>query len=581
MNSIIIMGKESRGSSEKDNSDQEGFGGGVFMSEDGEVLGRGMVMSDNFIVDSYINGSFVPPTPGTMYMGIQNPATGEDVGMVCMSDQGTVDQAVRAAQAAHANWAQNFTMKARAAIMLKFHALVQANAEMLAESIVRENGKNITEAMADVAKGAETIEYAACIPNSVTGKKMKVSSDVYCEDHRQSLGVVVSIVPFNFPFMVPMWTIPIALMMGNCVILKPSEKVPITMSIAARLLEHAGLPSGVFQMVQGDATVVNALIQHDGVKAVTFVGSSPVAKHVATSCRALNKRCTALGGAKNHLIALTANCDISSTASDVVVSFAGCAGQRCMAASVLLVCPTASPGEVANSAPSGAETLLLDKIVELASKIEPGTGPKQMGPVIDEAAYKRICTYIKAAEKDKKCKILLDGRPWGEKAKKAVENGGEGNWIGPTIILHESKDDRTMREEVFGPVLSVYRCSSWEEAIAIENRNEFGNAAAIYTTHGGHGDWFTSRFRKAAMIGINIGIPVPREPFSFGGLYGTCSKYGDMDITGDGAIEFFSNRIKITSKWPMSSPASSVPPNQGAAGQDGKSVDHANFAGSM
>lgn len=280
-------------------------------------------------------------------------------------------------------------------------------------------------------------------------------------------------------------------------------------------------------------------------RAVTFVGSSPVAKLVADRCRSLNKRVTALGGAKNHLVALP-DCDVDGAASDICVSFAGCAGQRCMAASVLLLV--------------GEQQVLLSKLVANANSIEPGCGPGQLGPVIDVASYNKILSYIELAEKDG-AKILLDGRSW----KKEV-----GNWVGPTIILHSSPDDVTMKEEVFGPVLSVYVCSSWEEAIAIENSNPFGNAASIYTTNGGNAEWFLAKFR-ASMLGVNIGIPVPREPFSFGGLYGTLSKYGDMDITGDGGVEFFSNRIKVTSKWSV---VKRTVPENGA-------VDQANFAGTM
>lgn len=271
-----------------------------------------------------------------------------------------------------------------------------------------------------------------------------------------------------------------------------------------------------------------------------------MANLVASRCRSLNKRVTALGGAKNHLVALS-DCEVDGAALDICVSFAGCAGQRCMAASVLLLI--------------GEQQALLDKLIANASSIEAGSGPGQMGPVIDEASYKKILSYIEKAESNG-AKILLDGRSWKKE---------KGNWIGPTIILHASPDDATMKEEVFGPVLSVYVCSSWEEAIAIENANPFGNAASIYTTNGGNAEWFLSKFR-AGMLGVNIGIPVPREPFSFGGLYGTVSKYGDMDITGDGGVEFFSNRIKITSKWPLVRPA--APAVNGA-------VDHANFAGNM
>jgi len=297
---------------------------------------------------------------------------------------------------------------------------------------------------------------------------------------------------------------------------------------------------------------------------VTFVGSSPVASIVSSRCRNLNKRCTALGGAKNHLIALP-DCDKDSAASDIVVSFAGCAGQRCMAASVLLL--------VGVGANVQKQEDLLKDIIQKSSKIEPGVGSGQMGPVIDGISHKKIMSYIKDAEEKDGAEILLDGRSWAE------SKGG--SWIGPTIIRHKSPDDKAMKEEIFGPVLSVYSVSSWKEAIEIENSNPFGNAAAIYTSNGGHADWFCSRFR-ASMLGVNVGIPVPREPFSFGGLYGTCSKYGDMDITGDGAVEFFTNRIKITTKWPKPTVAEYLEcENSSNTGTSPGVTDHANFAGKM
>lgn len=351
--------------------------------------------------------------------------------------------------------------------------------------------------------------------------------------------------------MVPAWTFPIALVMGNTFILKPSEKVPLTMRRVAELFKEAGLPDGVFNMVQGTRDAVEAIIDHPNVRAVTFVGSSPVAKLVATRCRSLNKRVTALGGAKNHLVALP-DCDIESTSSDVIVSFAGAKGERCMMAGVLLLV--------------GRQDALLDRIIEKASAIQPGTSPGQMGPVIDAVSYHKIVSYIEDSEKHD-AKVLVDGRAW--------KNDSGGNWIGPTIILHKSPEDKAMREEIFGPVLSVYVCKSWEEAIVIENSSPFGNAAAVYTTNGGSATWFTSKFR-AGMLGVNIGIPVPREPFSFGGLYGTLSKYGDMDITGEGGIEFFSNRIKVTTRWPEVSR-----PFAEEVEQNGQGPDLASFAGQM
>lgn len=521
-------------------------------------------------VHSFIGGKFVAPASGS-YLPILNPSTSAKIGTVGISAAADANAAVASAKAAFPAWSA-LTMKTRAAIVLKFHALVRDHALELADLIVLENGKNVTEALADVAKGNETVEYACSLPQLGQGRILKVSSAVTCQDRRDPLGVVVSVAPFNFPFMVPMWTVPIALVMGNTVVLKPSEKVPLTMKRTAELMKEAGVPDGVFNMVQGTREAVEALIDHEDVRAVTFVGSSPVASLVADRCRSLNKRVTALGGAKNHLVALP-DCDTEGASSDIVVSYAGCAGQRCMAASVLL---TVGRG------PKQDE--LVRKVVEKAAKITPGVGPGNMGAVIDETSYAKILRYIEESERAG-AEILLDGRTWASEETPPVAiaaQGGGGCWIGPTVIKHATPEDRCMKEEVFGPVLSVYNVSSWSEAVEIENSNPFGNAACVYTSSGGHADWFTSRFR-ASMLGVNIGIPVPREPFSFGGLYGTRSKFGDMDITGDGAMEFFSNRIKVTSKWPVPNVAEYVTGEafiDNATGASGP-MDHANFAGRM
>ena len=452
------------------------------------------------VVDNYINGNFIPPG-SKEYMEVRNPSDGALIGQVGLSNEKDVGNAVQAASTAFSQVWSGMTMKARVAIMLRFHALVNQHAEELAKLIVMENGKNMTEALADVAKGNETVEYACSLPQVAQGKCLQVSGQVSCQDRRVPLGVVASIVPFNFPCMVPMWTLPIALVLGNTVILKPSEKVPLTMHRVAGLMKEAGMPDGVFNMVQGTKEAVQAIMAHQDVKAVTFVGSSPVAKIVSTTCRSLHKRCTSLGGAKNHLVALLGDCEVDGAAADICVSFAGCAGQRCMAASVLLLV-----GGIENQQ---REQDLLDKLIQKASAIQPGTGPGQMGPVIDDASYDKILSYIQLAVEKDGAKLLLDGRSW-KRRKDDNGSGSGGNWIGPTILLHASPSDKTMREEVFGPVLSVYKCSSWEEAIEIENDNPFGNAASIYTTNGAHADWFLTKFR-AAMLGVNIGIPGMKE----------------------------------------------------------------------
>ncbi|KAL7680998.1 putative methylmalonate-semialdehyde dehydrogenase, aldehyde dehydrogenase, cysteine active [Plasmopara halstedii] len=479
-------------------------------------------VSDVPIAYNWIDGEFVRPSNDT-FLDVTNPSTGEIIGKCALSSAEDVKLAVAKGEEAMKTW-RLLTIKARAAIMLKFHALMIQCQDELADIVVKENGKNRTEALASVLKGNETVEYACSLPQLVQGRTLQVSRGITCQDVRDPLGIVACIVPFNFPIMVPMWTIPIALTMGNCVILKPSEKVPLTMTRVAELLHQAGVPKGVFQIINGSVEAVNSLCDHPKVVAVTFVGSSNVAQLVARRCRALDKRVLALGGAKNHLVALP-DADIEMASKDIVTSFAGCAGQRCMAASVLLLV--------------GDCDALLAKIVEKSKELSRGTEAGQVGALIDEISKTRVLKYINEAEAEG-VKILVDGRSWAKEAK--------GYWVGPTVLLHTTSNGAAMKDEIFGPVLSVYRVKSFEEALQIENNNDYGNAAAIYTSNGASAEYFQTRFR-ASMIGINIGIPVPREPFSFGGLYGTKSKYGDMDITGDGCVEFFSSRRKITAKW--------------------------------
>jgi acyl-CoA reductase-like NAD-dependent aldehyde dehydrogenase len=317
------------------------------------------------------------------------------------------------------------------------------------------------------------------------------------------------------------------------VILKPSEKVPLTMTAVMNLFLRAGFPPGVVQLVNGTVEAVNSLIDHNGVDAVTFVGSSHVADIVKQRASRLNKRVLALGGAKNHLVAAR-DCNIPMTAQDVVNSFTGCCGQRCMAASVLLTI--------------GPQPELVAEIVARASALTAGTTEsRHLGPVIDQQSLDRIRGYLERTEG----KLLLDGRV--SPTFKALTDAKSGTWIGPSIILHTNSQEPAMREEIFGPVLSIYECKDRDEAIAIENGNPYGNAACIYTASGAVAQWYQNRF-SAGMLGVNIGVPVPREPFSFGGI--NRSNFGDGDITGEACMRFMTKTIKITTKW--------TPPTDGA-----------------
>ncbi|KAI8616823.1 aldehyde dehydrogenase domain-containing protein [Chytriomyces sp. MP71] len=460
------------------------------------------------------------------FVAVTAPFSGDTIGFCPVSKERDVDIAVKAAADAFETWGTR-TMKDRAQIMIRFHGLIVTHRDELASLIVLEHGKTKTEALAEVDKGLETIEYAISLPQLTQGKIAEVSRGITCQDSRRPLGVVVSIVPFNFPFMVPMWTLPIVVGLGNTLIVKPSEKVPLTMNRVASLFRDAGFPPGVINIVHGAAGTARLLASHPTVAAVTFVGTSHVAELIHKQGRALNKRVLALGGAKNHLVA-SPDCKRDMTAQDVVNSFTGCTGQRCMAASVLLTI--------------GPQPDLIAEIVKRANALafSQDVGSGRMGPVIDAASVQRINAYVSESELQG-AEILLDGR------QAVPPPGGEnGFWVAPSVVLHKKNSDKMLREEVFGPVLSILEVATKEEAIAFENANPYGNAACIYTNDPWTADWFTRHF-SAGMLGVNIGVPVPREPFSFGGI--NRSRFGDSDITGEGAIQFFTWNKKVTTKW--------------------------------
>jgi malonate-semialdehyde dehydrogenase (acetylating)/methylmalonate-semialdehyde dehydrogenase len=367
----------------------------------------------------------------------------------------------------------------------------------------------------------ELTEFACSLPQIASGEVLEVSRGVECRIERYPLGVVASIAPFNFPNMVPNWTIPNAIALGNCMILKPSELVPLSANRIAELLKEAGLPEGVFQVVHGGKDVVEAICDHSGIEAISFVGSTKVAKLVYRRGTANLKRVLALGGAKNHLIVMP-DADTEMASSNIVASMSGCAGQRCMAASVMVA--------VSNT------DHIIQRMIDHAKSVVPG---KTLGPVISKEAQKRIEGYIAEAE-EKGAKILVDGR------NPQVPGKEGGFWIGPTIIDYVTPDMRIAQEEVFGPVLVIIRSRNVDEALAIENSSPYGNAASVFTESGATARYVMER-ASAGMVGVNVGVPVPREPFSFGGW--NESRFGVGDITGRGSIEFWTKSKKMTTKW--------------------------------
>ena len=468
------------------------------MSADNTNNNKNVPVLDNWIGNQALSALGSLPT-----LDVTTPHTNAIIAQVPVSGSKEVDAAIRSSSKAFAEWS-SLTFKGRAQYLLRLYNALADNIDELADLVVREHGKNKAEATGEVQKGLETLEYAISLPQLVQGRVEDVSRGVQCRDERVPLGVVASIVPFNFTFMVPFWTLPIAIGCGNTMVIKPSEKVPMTLNRVAEIAQSV-LPAGVLNIVHGDKTTVDILIRHPDICAVTFVGTSAVAEHISHTCTSLNKRVLALGGAKNHLVALP-DCDIDMAAQDIVNSFTGCAGERCMAASALLI--------VDDSAGSskGFTDSLIKKVAEYADKIAPGSDetPRVMGPVIDRASLERINECIAQAAADG-AKIILDGRIKESFASKRLSSSG--NWLGPTIILHNSTKDSAMHTEIFGPVLSIFVCKSPQEAIEIENANEYGNAACIYTSSGAAAEWFTKRFR-AGMLGVNIGVPVSSRSLS-------------------------------------------------------------------
>lgn len=469
-------------------------------------------------LSNVINGEVY--SNGIDLLDVLSPLDGSLLSTVPLSGYDVVDKAVQAAQSAFPAWAA-MPVKERAQVFYKYKMLLEKNIDELSQLVHEENGKTLSEARAEVEKSIEVTEFACAMPQLVAGEVLEVSKGVECRIERAPLGVVACITPFNFPNMVPNWTIPNALVLGNCMILKPSEQVPISANRLANLLTEAGLPKGVFNVVHGGRETVEALCDHPGIEAVSFVGSTKVAKIVYQRASANLKRALTLGGAKNHLFVLP-DAHVNMTASNVAASMSGCAGQRCMAVSAMVAV--------------GSVDHIITKLVEEAKKIIPG---ENLGSVISKEAKERIETYITEAEKAG-ATVLLDGRNCIVKGK---ENG---YYVGPTIIDQVTPSMKIAQEEVFGPVLAIMRTGTLDEAINIQKSSPYGNAASVFTQSGSAAKYVMEN-ASAGMIGINIGVPVPREPFSFGGW--NESKFGVCDITGKSSIEFWTKLKKTTVKW--------------------------------
>jgi malonate-semialdehyde dehydrogenase (acetylating) / methylmalonate-semialdehyde dehydrogenase len=467
---------------------------------------------------NYISGELI--TDSVNVLNVVSPSDGSLLSTVPLSNYEAVNKAVKAAEKAFPGWSA-VPVKERAQIFYKYKTLLEKNIDELSFLVHEENGKTLPEAKAEVEKSIEVTEYACAMPQIISGEVLEVSKGVECRIEHFPLGVVASITPFNFPNMVPNWTIPNALVLGNTMLLKPSEQVPLSANRIADLLKEAGLPDGVFNVVHGSREVVEAICDHPGIQAVSFVGSTKVAKIVYKRATSNLKRALTLGGAKNHLFVLP-DANVQMTASNVAASMSGCAGQRCMAVSAMVAI-----GPVAN---------IITQLVLEAKKIIPG---KNLGAIISREAKERIEKYITEAENEGAV-VLLDGRNC------KVDGKENGFYVGPTILDHVKPEMKIAKEEVFGPVLAIIRSDSIDNALKIQQSSLYGNAASVFTQSGGMAKYVIEN-ASAGMIGVNIGVPVPREPFSFGGW--NESKFGVCDITGKSSIEFWTKLKKTTVKW--------------------------------
>ncbi|HEY8417280.1 MAG TPA: CoA-acylating methylmalonate-semialdehyde dehydrogenase [Limnochordales bacterium] len=474
----------------------------------------------NFIGGEWVEADAAGTDP------VYNPATGEVIAQVPLSSAADVDRAVKAAAAAFDAWRETPVFQ-RARLMFRYKQLLEEHGEELARLITREHGKTLAEARAELERGIEVVEFAAGIPTLIMGKTLElVGTGVDAEMYRQPLGVCVGICPYNFPAMIPMWMFPLALACGNTFVLKPSERTPMTAVRLAELLAEAGVPAGVFNVVHGSRETVDALLAHEEVRAVSFVGSQPVAAYIYRTAAAYGKRVQALAGAKNHMIVLP-DADLDFATEAIVASSFGSAGQRCMAGSVLV-----AQKDVADN--------ILERLVDRSNrlKIGPGDQPEvEMGPLIRDQHRERVKGYIQIGEEEG-ARLIFDGR------KTRVPE--RGFFLGPTIFDGASPDMRIAREEIFGPVLTTVRVKDVEEGIALINRSAYGNGAVIFTRSGAAARAFR-RHAKAGMLGINIGVPAPVAVFPFTGWRN--SFYGDLHANGEDAINFYTDRKVVTVRW--------------------------------
>ncbi|MEZ5665635.1 MAG: CoA-acylating methylmalonate-semialdehyde dehydrogenase [Burkholderiaceae bacterium] len=485
-------------------------------------------------ITHYIGGAHSAGT-STRSLDVTNPATGAVTGRVMLANATDVGSAVAAAQAAFPAWADTPPIR-RARVMFKFLELLNQHKDDLARAITVEHGKVFTDAQGEVARGIDIVEFACGIPQLLKGDFTdQVSTGMDNWTIRQPLGVVAGITPFNFPVMVPMWMFPVAIATGNTFVLKPSPTDPTPSLLIADLLKQAGLPDGVFNVVQGDKEAVDALLVHPDVKAISFVGSTPIANYIYETGAHHGKRVQALGGAKNHMVVMP-DADLDQAVDALIGAAYGSAGERCMAISVAVLV-----GDVAEK--------IMPKLVERTKQLQVLDGMNlaaEMGPIVTEAARQRISGYIDAGVKEG-AQMLVDGRGFdGSRAGQGCDNGF---WLGGTLFDNVTTDMKIYKEEIFGPVLSCVRVADFGEAVKLINEHEFGNGTSCFTRDGNVAREFARRI-QVGMVGINVPIPVPMAWQGFGGW--KKSLFGDMHAYGEEGVRFYTKQKSIMQRWPES-----------------------------
>lgn len=478
------------------------------------------------LLKNFINGVWVEAKT-EKYESVPNPATGEELAQVPISTREDLDEAVKAAKEAFKTWSKTPVPK-RARILFKYQQLLINNWEELAKLITQENGKSYKEAYGEVQRGIECVEFAAGAPSLMMGKQLPdIATNIESGMYRYPVGVVGGITPFNFPMMVPCWMFPLAIACGNTFVLKPSERTPILANRLAELFKEAGLPDGVLNIVHGAHDIVNGLLDHKDVPAISFVGSQPVAEYIYKTAAGNGKRVQALAGAKNHSIVLP-DADLEAAVKEIIGAAYGSAGERCMACSVVV-----AVGDVAEP--------LIEKLNEQADQIKIGNGLEEdvfLGPVIRKENKERTANYIEIGEQEGAV-LVRDGRN-----DEAYHQ--DGYFIGPTIFDQVKPSMRLWKEEIFAPVLSIVRVNSLEEAVELTNQSDFGNGACLFTDSGSAVRYFRENI-QVGMLGVNIGVPAPMAFFPFSGWKN--SFYGDLHANGTDGVEFYTRRKMLTARW--------------------------------